>query len=100
MGESTERLNHLTAHAQYPQYNTERMLTWGLVDSLAGQTVTVGGWVKTAREQGNKTFAFIELNDGSTFTNVQVLLLLHSPAPWSAGSKQCANDQPISRTQQ
>jgi asparaginyl-tRNA synthetase len=41
---------------------------------LAGTQITVGGWVKTAREQGNKTFAFLEVNDGSTFTNLQVII--------------------------
>ena len=47
-----------------------------LVDarSLAGQTVAVAGWVKTGRENGNNTFAFLEINDGSSFANMQVLL--------------------------
>ena len=34
--------------------------------------VTVKGWVRTARE--SKTFAFIELNDGSFFRNLQIVL--------------------------
>ncbi|KAE9448734.1 hypothetical protein C3L33_19362, partial [Rhododendron williamsianum] len=38
---------------------------------LAGQTVRVGGWVKTGRKQGNGTFAFLELNDGSCPANLQ-----------------------------
>jgi len=42
--------------------------------SLAGQTVAVAGWVKTGRENGNNTFAFLEINDGSSFANMQVLL--------------------------
>ncbi len=37
-----------------------------------GDTVTVGGWVKTAREQ--KTLGFLELNDGSSFKNIQIVL--------------------------
>ena len=37
-----------------------------------GQTLTFGGWVKTGREQGAGAFAFLEVNDGSTFTNLQV----------------------------
>ncbi len=37
-----------------------------------GQTVTVKGWVKTVREQ--KTFCFVEVNDGTTLSNLQVLL--------------------------
>lgn len=39
--------------------------------SLVGTTVTVKGWVRTVRNQ--KTFAFIELNDGSTLSNFQVV---------------------------
>ncbi|MEA4898786.1 MAG: asparagine--tRNA ligase [Christensenellaceae bacterium] len=34
--------------------------------------VTVKGWVRTARE--SKNFAFIELNDGSCFRNLQIVL--------------------------
>ena len=34
--------------------------------------VTVSGWVRTMRE--SKTFAFVELNDGSYFRNLQVVL--------------------------
>ncbi|XP_068656711.1 asparagine--tRNA ligase, cytoplasmic 3-like [Aristolochia californica] len=41
---------------------------------LAGQKVTVGGWVKTGREQGKGTFAFLELNDGSCPGNLQVIV--------------------------
>ena len=33
--------------------------------------VTVYGWVKTVRDQ--KSFTFIEINDGSTFKNLQVI---------------------------
>jgi asparaginyl-tRNA synthetase len=39
--------------------------------SLIGQEVTVKGWVRTTRNQ--KTFTFIELNDGSTLSNFQVV---------------------------
>ena len=41
---------------------------------LNGQKVTVGGWVKTGREQGKGTFAFLELNDGSCFQSLQVVV--------------------------
>nr|DAD44509.1 TPA_asm: hypothetical protein HUJ06_002739 [Nelumbo nucifera] len=41
---------------------------------LAGQKVAVGGWVKTGREQGKGTFAFLELNDGSCPANLQVIV--------------------------
>ena len=39
---------------------------------LVGTTVSVAGWIRTVRDQ--KTFAFIELNDGSTLANLQVIL--------------------------
>ncbi|GBG73250.1 hypothetical protein CBR_g12968 [Chara braunii] len=42
--------------------------------SLVGKTVTVGGWVKTGREQGKGSFAFLEVNDGSCPANLQVLV--------------------------
>ncbi|KAF8393480.1 hypothetical protein HHK36_021724 [Tetracentron sinense] len=41
---------------------------------LSGQKVTVGGWVKTGREQGKGSFAFLELNDGSCPANLQVIV--------------------------
>ena len=34
--------------------------------------VLVNGWVRTMRE--SKAFAFVELNDGSYFRNLQVIL--------------------------
>lgn len=40
--------------------------------SLVGHDVTVKGWVRTVRNQ--KTFTFVELNDGSTLSNLQVIL--------------------------
>lgn len=39
--------------------------------SLVGTEVTIKGWVRTVRNQ--KTFAFIEINDGSTLSNFQVV---------------------------
>ncbi|CAN1185508.1 Asparagine--tRNA ligase, cytoplasmic 1 [Linum perenne] len=41
---------------------------------LAGQRVRIGGWVKTGREQGKGTFAFLEVNDGSCPANLQVIV--------------------------
>ncbi|GFS43276.1 class II aminoacyl-tRNA and biotin synthetases superfamily protein [Actinidia rufa] len=41
---------------------------------LAGAKVRVGGWVKTGREQGKGSFAFLELNDGSCPANLQVIV--------------------------
>ncbi|MDE6880382.1 MAG: asparagine--tRNA ligase [Oscillospiraceae bacterium] len=39
---------------------------------LDGQTVTVMGWARTIRDM--KTFGFVELNDGSCFRNLQVVM--------------------------
>ncbi len=37
-----------------------------------GKTFTVCGWIRTMREQ--KSFAFIELNDGSTLSSLQIIV--------------------------
>lgn len=42
-----------------------------LPETQAGTEITVKGWVRTVRNQ--KTFSFIELNDGSTLSNFQVV---------------------------
>lgn len=39
---------------------------------LAGVEVTVKGWIRTARDQ--KTFTFVEINDGSIIHNLQVVI--------------------------
>lgn len=39
---------------------------------LVGADLTVKGWVRTVRNQ--KTFAFVEINDGSTFSNFQAVV--------------------------
>ena len=41
-------------------------------EALGGQTVTVCGWARTIRDM--KGFGFVELNDGSCFKNLQVVL--------------------------
>ncbi len=41
-------------------------------DELGGKTVSVNGWVRTLR--ASKNFGFIELNDGSFFKNVQIVI--------------------------
>src|SRR5579872_666597 len=38
---------------------------------LVGKKTHVSGWVRTVRDQ--KSFAFIEINDGSTLANLQVI---------------------------
>ena len=41
-------------------------------EQFGGQTVTVCGWARTIRDM--KTFGFIELNDGSCFKNLQIVM--------------------------
>lgn len=41
---------------------------------LAGQKVRIGGWVKTGREADKSRFAFLEVNDGSSPKNLQVIV--------------------------
>lgn len=41
-------------------------------EKFGGQTATVCGWVKTIRDL--KNFGFIELNDGSCFKSIQIVL--------------------------
>ena len=45
--------------------------------TLLGAEVTVKGWVRTVRNQ--KTFAFVEINDGSTFSNFQAVVDANMP---------------------
>lgn len=40
-------------------------------DSFAGREITVAGWARTIR--ASNAFGFIELNDGSYFTNLQIV---------------------------
>lgn len=39
---------------------------------LVGTQTTIKGWVRTVRNQ--KTFTFVEVNDGSTLSNFQVIV--------------------------
>lgn len=41
-------------------------------DRQVDREVRIGGWVKTGREAGGGAFAFLEVNDGSCLTNLQV----------------------------
>ena len=43
-----------------------------ITTSDLGKTLTVCGWIRTLREQ--KSFSFIELNDGSSLSNLQVVV--------------------------
>ncbi|TVU31920.1 hypothetical protein EJB05_23631, partial [Eragrostis curvula] len=44
------------------------------VAARAGERVVVGGWVRTGREQGKGSFAFLELSDGSCAAPLQVIV--------------------------
>lgn len=50
---------------------TEIKKLYSEVDALANTEITVCGWVKTIRD--SKALGFIELNDGSSFKNIQVV---------------------------
>ena len=41
-------------------------------EEYIGKTVKVAGWIRTSR--GSKNFGFVELNDGSFFKNMQIIL--------------------------
>lgn len=61
--------------------------------ALKGTTVTAGGWVRTVRDQ--KTFAFIELNDGSCLSNLQIVLNGTLPADVTTGASLLVTGQLI-----
>jgi len=42
--------------------------------NMIDQTVLLCGWARTIRKQGGGRFSFVELNDGSCFSNVQVIV--------------------------
>ncbi|MFY7842527.1 MAG: asparagine--tRNA ligase [Rhabdochlamydiaceae bacterium] len=48
-----------------------------LSDLLMDQHITLKGWIRTVRQQ--KAFTFIELNDGSTLSNLQIIFDQTSP---------------------
>ncbi len=54
-------MNNLTVRKLYKQTN-----------DFVGNEITIRGWVKTVRS--SKNFGFIELNDGTFFKNVQVVI--------------------------
>jgi asparaginyl-tRNA synthetase len=53
--------------------------------ALAGQTLRVDGWVKSARDSGR--IGFIDLSDGSCFASLQVLLEAESLAEYAEAVK-------------
>jgi len=42
-------------------------------EEFIGQVIRAGGWAKSTRQHG-KDFCFVELNDGSCFKNLQVVV--------------------------
>ena len=50
-------------------------LTASDAEKWIDKVITVGGWVRSLREGGNKEFCFIDLNDGSTIKNLQIIVL-------------------------
>ncbi|MEA4954352.1 MAG: asparagine--tRNA ligase [Pseudoflavonifractor sp.] len=55
-------------------------------EAFGGKTVTVCGWARTIRDM--KTFGFIELNDGSCFKNLQVVMEAEHLANFKEIAKQ------------
>ena len=53
---------------------------------FGGQTVTVCGWARSIRDM--KKFGFVQLNDGSCFKNLQVVLELDTLANYKEITKQ------------
>ena len=59
-----------------------------------GKSVIIAGWVKTGREQGSgahEPWAFLELNDGSSFYNLQVTT--ETLRKWSARKEASGTPQ-------
>ncbi|MEG1875205.1 MAG: OB-fold nucleic acid binding domain-containing protein, partial [Angelakisella sp.] len=50
---------------------TELKDLFSAVNNYIDSQVTVGGWVKTIRD--SKSIGFIELNDGTSFRNLQIV---------------------------
>ena len=49
-----------------------------------GETVRIKGWIRTLRSQ--KSFTFIEVNDGSCLRNIQVISIVSPPEGCSTGA--------------
>ena len=50
------------------------ILTSEGAEKWIGKIVNVGGWVRSLREGGGGAFCFIDLNDGSTVRNLQIIV--------------------------
>ncbi|QQL44656.1 asparagine--tRNA ligase [Sulfuriroseicoccus oceanibius] len=47
------------------------------LDAAPAETITLNGWIRTRRD--SKTFSFVELNDGSGITGIQVIVDQSTP---------------------
>lgn len=56
-------------------------------EEFIGQNVTVCGWVRTSRN--SKSVAFVELNDGTSLKNIQVVIEKESDPDFQRAS--CRN---------
>ncbi len=56
---------------------TKRTKIIEITSQSLGQPITLCGWVKTLRNQ--KDFSFIELNDGSTISGIQIVMNASTP---------------------
>ena len=50
-----------------------------------GQLITVGGWARSVRDM--KNFGFIDLNDGTTFKGLQIVLNAYKLANYADVAK-------------
>jgi asparaginyl-tRNA synthetase len=64
--------NDTNSISKNPEIAMRILVKHVLQESPSSQKVTVKGWVRTMRE--NKGFSFIELNDGSCLSSVQVII--------------------------
>ncbi len=62
-------------------------------EALAGRTMHAAGWIRTVRDQ--KSFAFIELNDGSCLANLQIIVEETLPG-YAAIFPQCTTGASLS----
>jgi len=46
---------------------------------LVGSTIGVAGWIKSIRLQGKNSFAFVTINDGSSWDDMQVIVDKSTP---------------------
>ena len=50
------------------------ILTSEGAEKWIGKVVNVGGWIRSLREGGGRNFCFVDLNDGSTIKNLQIIV--------------------------